>query len=94
MTDKEFEESLANQSWIFSKTYAKKSPHEYFLRTDNPDLFWELKRRIAEQGKEVLYFKTKFQCHIHNGKRYWGYNLIMNRCDDSQDYSKPEQKEL
>jgi len=86
MTDEEFNEQLNNQSWREAKTYANKSPHEYFLRTDNQDLFWELKRRIAEQGKEVLYFKTKFQCHIHKGMRYWGYDLVMNRCNNSQNY--------
>lgn len=88
MNSKDFEIEVEEQKWTFAKTYAKKSPHEYFLRTDNPDLFWELKRRIAEKPTEITYFQTKFQCYIHKGKRYWGYDLVMNRCDNSQDYSK------
>jgi len=86
MTDEEFDKALNAQQWTFAKTYAKTAPHEYFLRTANPDLFGELKRRIAEMGVEKLFYKTKVMYYFHKGHKYWGYDLIMNRDDASKEY--------
>ena len=86
MTDEEFDEALSKQAWTFAKTYAKTAPHEYFLRTANPDLFWELKRRIAELGVEQLFYTTKVQYYFWKEYKYWGYDLVMNRTNDMREY--------
>tara|TARA_Y100000310_G_scaffold149433_1_gene148775 strand:- start:2210 stop:2545 length:336 start_codon:yes stop_codon:yes gene_type:complete len=94
MNDKEFDKAIEQQKWIFAKTYAKKSPHEYFMKRDNPELFYEIEKRIAEKGETIMYFTTPFQCYIRNGKRYWSYDMLVNRGDNNLNYdSKNKEKE-
>ena len=87
MSDEEFDKNINKQTWTFAKTYAKTYPHEYFLRTENPDLFWELKRRIKELGVNKKFFDTDERYYFYKDYKYWGYAIIMNRTNDKTDYS-------
>ena len=87
MNDAEFDKRVENQKWIFAKTYSKKSPHEYFMRKEDIELYDEITKRIEKEGETIMYFKTPFKCYIRNGKRYWGYDILVNRCDNNLQYT-------
>jgi len=84
--DRDLLAAIDSQKWTFAKTYAHFAPHEYFLISQNPKLFKELKEKIAKEGK-----KEKFAVKPNGGKiweetyfyldgyRYWGYDTVLNR---------------
>lgn len=74
MSDGEFEYQLGIQVWKFAKTYAKKSPHEYFLQKNNEGLFQEVMRRVRDLGETEMYYKTKFRVYHFQDFKYWGYD--------------------
>lgn len=89
MTDEEFEQALGEQPWTEAASYRGSGlEHEYFVRTDNYDLFWELKRRIARYGYERDFNGTPHFYYHYGGYKYWGYDLVMNR--ERTDEEPPE----
>lgn len=86
MKDREFEEKLKKQKWIFAKTYAKTAPHEYFLKIQNEELFLELKRRIEKLGIDEKFYKTTFRYYYHGEYKYWCYDDLVNRDKKNKTY--------
>ena len=79
VTEEEFNNALKTQKWTFAKTYAKTAPHEYFLEQDNPELFKELTKRIADSGKDGKFYNTTFRYYYHEEHKYWQCENVLNR---------------
>ena len=78
---------IANEDWIFAKTYAATWPHEYIVqeRVDN-DLFLELANYINQFGYEDYFYEMKLIYFKHNELTYWHMGNIINRCMEKDNY--------
>ena len=74
---------IANQNWIFAKTYADTWPHEYIVQeiVDN-DLFLELANHLDQYGYEDYFYSTKQTYFKYNELTYWHMGNIINRCQE------------
>ncbi len=70
----DFREFVERQQWIFAKTYAKRSPHEYVVRgkiNGADDEFAQAVMYIREHGFKVKLFKTVYVCLQLDNRFYW-----------------------
>lgn len=94
MTLSEFKDFVDRQRWIFAKTYAENSPHEYIVRgqLDGTDEdFIDAVQFIRHHGFKLMYWKSMYVVYHLEGHFYWtmGDTLdntrILNR-NDLNDY--------
>lgn len=83
MDDVQMEEFVNNFDWIFAKTYAKKAPHEYIVKTkiSDPDLrkkFDEVVIYIREAGFDAYYFKRRGKYYVLDDYYYWTMGAPVN----------------
>ncbi len=75
MDSHEFDQFVNAYSWRYAKTYAKKCPHEYYVRQKLPEAgrqqFAEAVQFIRDNGFEAYYFKRKGIYFIHGDHYYW-----------------------
>ena len=78
---------IANQDWIFAKTYSATWPHEYIVqeRVDN-DLFLKLANHIDQFGYEDYFYHVKQKYFKYNELTYWHMSNIINRCLEEDTY--------
>ena len=91
MVDKNiFAEFVADNNWIFAKTYADRAPHEYVVKDKLDDryreLFPELVIYIRENGFPA-FFGNKEHVYLYYDKHYYWTmgdpvedTVIINRC--------------
>ncbi len=92
MNETEIRTLIANLTWTFAKTYAKKSPHEYAVVKVGQayrDEVVEFMKYIFEHGEKELYFGKPFIVYRIDGRKYWsmarskdnisGNNYVLNR---------------
>ena len=74
---------IAEQRWQNAKTYEKTAPHEYFIKSWNPELFSLFLKAIKINGKDEifsLFGHEKMYRYIYLGKyRYWQDGVVLNR---------------
>ena len=81
MTKEEFIKFVESWDWTFSKTYAKKSPHEYIVCKANHPRRAEYEKAvqfIRENGEPEKYFRATFTVYKVNGHKYWTGNKPMS----------------
>ena len=74
---------LEKQHWIFAKTYAKTSPHEYCLKNDvvgTKREFEEACRVILEEGFPACFFTYPNKYIYGNGHMYWVMHDVAKEC--------------
>ena len=74
MTQKEFEEFVGKQRWIFAKTYAHKSPHEYCVLkylVGAPEDMVRAAIFIRDHGFKIWFWKKCFTVFHLDGHLYW-----------------------
>lgn len=80
---------IAEQTWIFAKTYAKTYPHEYIVqeKVDN-NLYLQLAEYIDTNGYKE-YFYSREQIYLDfEGYTYWHMENIINRCIEQDTYHR------
>jgi hypothetical protein len=82
---------IAQQKWIFAKTYAATWPHEYIVqeKVDN-ELYLELATHIDTFGYESHFYKMKQIYFDDDGFTYWHMENIINRCVERDTYHRRE----
>ena len=88
---KNLQDFIANETWIFAKTYAKTWPHEYIVQeqVDNI-LFNEFAQYVDSFGhKEKFYNKSMIYLNFEN-YTYWHMENIINRCLHEDTYERRE----
>lgn len=90
MTKQEAREYVANQKWIWAKSYAMFAPHEYILRgkgNAGVEQFYDMSRYILEHGIRMFYYKNERKYLFLDGYFYWlmvnevsEKTNIINRC--------------
>ncbi len=80
---------IAEETWIFAKTYASTWPHEYIVqeKVDN-ELYMQLAEYIDAHGKEENFYTKKMIYFEYDDKVYWHMENIINRCDVAETYVK------
>jgi len=80
---------IADQEWIFAKTYAATWPHEYIVQqhVDN-ELFLALADHIDSHGYESEFYDTRQIYFDHGDTTYWHMGNIINRCPTSETYTR------
>ncbi len=90
----DFREFVARQQWVYAKTYAKRSPHQYIVRgkiNGTDEEFVAAAEYIKKHGFTVRLFRTNYTCLQMDKSFYWSMNdgdgklLIINR-NDLNDY--------
>ncbi len=86
-----FIEFVKNVSWRYAKTYAKKAPHEYVVKTyldeEEQKLFEELAIYIRENGYTKYFFSKAFIYLDIGNYSFWTYGdpipdtIILNRAE-------------
>ena len=74
MTEQSIRRLIASLNWIFAKTYAKKSPHEYAVCKPDEPYRAEVvafMKHIFDYGKIELYFGHPFTVFTFEGRKYW-----------------------
>ena len=56
---------------------------EYFLKTQNPELFEAIAERVKHQPTVREFMGRKYKYYILNGWRYWHFMLVLNRAKES-----------
>ncbi len=80
---------IANQKWIFAKTYATTWPHEYIIEEQvKGELFSALSKYIDINGYKSEFYDTVQTYFDYAGHTYWHMGNIINRCPESETYSK------
>jgi hypothetical protein len=73
--DKSFDTWLADQEFIFAKTYADTAPHEYIKRDDYDgeqlSVFCDFIRHIRATGYEDNFYSTTYTYLDLDGYKYW-----------------------
>lgn len=84
---------VESTGWTFAKTYAKRWPHEYVVRSpENEQMMLALARHIFEFGVEERFYSQIRRYHHERGKVYWSMDptpdetTLINRCDESDAY--------
>lgn len=73
MTDIEIEKFINNNEWIFAKTYAKTTPHEYCLFNKSKDRE-EYNRFVFHMSQNLIkerFFNTYFHYFYFGDYKYW-----------------------
>jgi len=71
-------------TWIFAKTYAKSSPHEYALLKTHPELkddFMELARCIFEEGYDEWFYGRRYKYLKVGDFKYWSMDRTIETTD-------------
>jgi len=79
--DEQLQEMIDAQSWRKTNYIA---PHEYFIRTQNPELFAEIARRVKEKPTKREFFGKSYRYYIFTGWRYWHYQIVLNRAKEEK----------
>jgi hypothetical protein len=84
---------IAEQDWIFAKTYAKTWPHEYLVREKVDEvLFVKMVEHIRANGYVGKFYKMDITYFDEDGMVYWTMGAqidettIINRCLKEQSY--------
>ncbi len=84
---------IAEQDWIFAKTYAKTWPHEYLVREKVDEvLFVKMVEHIRANGYVGKFYKMDITYFDEDGMVYWTMGdpieteNIINRCTKEQSY--------
>lgn len=84
---------VADEKWIFAKTYASSWPHEYIVREKvDEGLFVRLVEHIRANGYQGFFYKMKITYYDEDGLVYWTMGApveettIINRCKKEQTY--------
>jgi hypothetical protein len=78
MNEIEIESFIKNNNWIFAKTYAKSTPHEYCLLDKTPDEE-EYNRFVAHLKKNLVkepFYRTFFYYFHFGDYKYWTMEKI------------------
>jgi hypothetical protein len=79
-TIQELEKEIAEQKWIFAKTYAKTAPHEYIVKKSSPEFFDKMCRLIDSEGYNARWRDGKEYKYLKIGTyKYWHFDIILNR---------------
>jgi hypothetical protein len=73
MTEQEIEKFINNTQWIFAKTYANTTPHEYCLFDKSQDKE-EYNRFVAHMKSNLVkekFFSTFFSYFYFGEYKYW-----------------------
>ena len=65
---------MTNQPWLFAKTYADDSPHEYIVRTwdsVSESMFVSFATFIRDYGYEETYQGRRYTCLDVGNQKYW-----------------------
>ena len=91
---RKLEKFIADQKWIFAKTYAETWPHEYIVqeKVDN-ELYLELANHIDNFGYENYFYKMKQIYFDYNGFTYWHMENIINRCVEKDTFHIREKED-
>ena len=84
---------VADEKWVYAKTYASTWPHEYIVR-DRVDeaLFTKLVEHIRANGYLGSFYKMKITYYDEDGLVYWTMGApveettVINRCRKEQTY--------
>lgn len=89
-----FRDFLNRQKWIFAKTYAKKAPHHYIVKTklseEDQEIFTEFAIYIRKHGVKRPFWDMVFTYFNLDGYDYWTYGdpipltIILNRVGNCQ----------
>jgi lipocalin len=73
MTEQEVSDFISNTTWIFAKTYANTSPHEYclFNKCRDKDGFNRFVANIKKNGVKERFYSTFFTYFHHGDYKYW-----------------------
>ena len=86
----DIKEFFERQNWIFAKTYADKSPHEYILRkklNGTEAEFEEAAMYIRKHGFKAVFWRQEYTYLHLDGHLYWTMGapldetILINRCD-------------
>lgn len=76
---------VESQSWKFAKTYSRTTPHWYFLKEWNPNLYHKIVEAIETFGcdEEFQIFDSRktYRCLYFDEHRYWVIEDVVNRTD-------------
>lgn len=85
---KNIEQFIADQKWIFAKTFAKTWPHEYIVEEQvDGKLFAALAKHIDSHGYKSDFYDTIQTYFDYADHTYWHMGNIINRCLESETYS-------
>jgi hypothetical protein len=81
---------IDRKKWIFAKTYAKTTPHEYIWRdylrsAEDRNMYGQLFEIIKSEGVWEPFFRTKFKYWYCGEYKYWTMgdnyeeNQVINR---------------
>lgn len=71
MTEQGIRDFIAQNRWIFARTYAKFLPHEYCLRENATEKFDDFVVAIRENGVKAKFF-SKYYIYLEvDGYFYW-----------------------
>ena len=73
---------IAEQRWQNAKTYEKTAPHEYFIKSWNPQLFSLFLKAIKLNGKDEifsLFGHEKMYCYIYDYSSHPDSNLLTQK---------------
>lgn len=86
-----FKDFVATQTWIFAKTYADTSPHEYIVRSsENEEDFVRAVKFIRNHGFKAKFWRKEYTYYFVNGYFYWtmgspiSKTKIINRCSSEK----------
>ena len=80
---------IAQQEWIFAKTYAETWPHEYIVKDRvDAELFAQLADHIDTHGYTESFYKTQLVYFDYGGHTYWHLGIIINRCLHDDTFSR------
>ena len=89
---KDLQRFIAEQAWIFAKTYAATWPHEYIVeeRVDGA-LFGRLANHIDTCGYTDYFYSKPMVYFDYEGYTYWHMQNIINRCVVADTYHRRKQ---
>lgn len=73
MIDNEIQQFINNNEWIFAKTYAKSTPHEYCLfdRSRDKEEYNKFVFHMKQNLNKERFFSTYFSYFYFGDYKYW-----------------------
>ncbi len=91
MAEEELQAFIANESWIFAKTYADRAPHEYIVRgkqVASDEDFMSVVNHIDKHGITMYFWDHPNKYIFIDGYQYWVMKdneddptMVINRCN-------------
>lgn len=80
-----FNAFIANNTWIFAKTYAATAPHEYLVKRslsqEDQETLVEFAYFIKENGYKKLFGSMEFTYYDIDGWMYWTMDEDVSKTD-------------